>query len=279
LGRRNPNRFNIGVTPDKVGDGFNMGQINNSTLIAMGVDTSHINGLGEQLRTQFTNAGILTNSFVVMLLTNMMASSAGANGNGFANITEAWADPLKPSGIQMNYAIDDNVYGNPTKLLDGTSMGREDRFAIAYSYRGRGYIPIIGLREYEAAGNALGIKNPTLVQDPDQINDNKKLAVKVSIWKFKHFNGYYSKKPPKEVPPINYAHDGSAYNFTKTVAILNGEDGGTLDKSFTHFFSVLNQFDLLDINPGGTQGSGSKELPPIVAGNIPSIPPNPIINV
>ena len=265
LTNKNRDRFNIGVDPDQYGK-FSFPLINSTSLTNMGVYPDDQTGLVAALVFQLQNSGIITNSSVTMIMANMMASSSDANGHPFANMVESWASIHNPSATQRQYYYDDNGYGNPTTQINPINLKEEsisvnDRQLNAYKYRGRGYIPIIGKGEYIAASNALGI--PQLITDPDGAfvnGTNVSLAVTVSIWKYKNFNGYdkntgYSSVLKGGKTPYSYSNEGTASNFTETVRILNGDAGKTLEESFSKFAIVLSEFDLLGINPGGTKSS------------------------
>lgn len=246
LTNENPDRFNIGIDPNKDPDNqFALLQIDDKALIDMGVLEENATGLGAILQKEFTvNPNpIISKSQVTMLLANMLTISSDANGYGFSRIVEEWPKATSPSPSQQKYYAEDNPYGNPSlEDFQGNTFSAQ---TIAHKYRGRGYIPIIGVDEYKAATAALGVD---LVTNPDQAfgitsatpqGTNKELAVKVSLWKWKDKSAFAS------------SDGGSANQFTRTVQILSGEEGNTLGKSFDNFARVLSRFDLLGINIDG----------------------------
>ena len=106
--------------------------------------------------------------------------------------------------------------------------------------------------EYKEASYVLGVD---LVTNPDLINEDKLLAVRVSLFKWKL--GVCS--------PFSYSKGGSASNFTKTVAKLSGDKGGTIGKSFDNFARVLSRFDLIGINIEGTASDCNRDTSSQVA--------------
>jgi len=247
LTNENPDRFNIGIDPNKDPDEiFGLIQIDDKSLQDMGVAdintlVSQNAGLGGILRTQFQNNQILSKSQVTMLLANMLTIS-----KEFTKIVEEWPKVTSPSPSQQKYYAKDNPYGNPSlEDFQGNTFSAQ---TIAHKYRKRGYIPIIGLDEYKAATAALGVD---LVTDPDQAfgvtsitpqGTNKELATKVSLFKW---------KKDSDKSAFASSDGGSANQFTRTVQILSGEEGNTLGKSFDNFARVLSRFDLLGINIDG----------------------------
>ena len=116
---------------------------------------------------------------------------------------------------------------------------------------------------------------PQLLSDPDaafQNGTNVSLAVAVSIWKYRNFGGYEKHIVFSAIQkgggktPYTHSKEGTAANFTETVRILNGDNGKTLEKSFSKFAIVLSEFDLLGINPGGTKSSVEGAIGGVEAG-------------
>jgi len=254
---KNPDRFNIGVDPNKDPDTtFGLAQIDDKSLIDLGVVIEPPPffptkaGLGGILQTQFSNWGVTSKSQVTMLLANMITISSDANGHGFSHIVESWPDPTEPTKQQQEYYAEDNPYGNPPpggedpfSVLLNTNLSPLSAQTIAHKYRKRGYIPIVGLAQYQEASYVLG---EDLVANPDLIDNDIELAVKVSLFKW-NYGGLES--------AFSYSNGGSASNFTRTVQILSGEEGTTMGKSFDNFARVLSRFDLIGINVDGISPS------------------------
>ena len=249
--QNNPDKYNVGVDTDKEPDTpFDLVQINKNSLIDMGVLETNASDLGIILQSQFA-AGtdpVISKSQVTMLLANMLTMSSDANGHGFSHIVESWPEIDSPTRQQQSYYDKENKLGNPStdddnpyiiQSINPIKYSLLQVQTIAHKYRKRGYIPIVGLDEYKEASYVLGVD---LVTNPDLINEDKLLAVRVSLFKWKL--GICS--------PFSYSKGGSANNFTKTVAILSGEKGGTIGKSFDNFARVLSRFDLIGINIEGT---------------------------
>ena len=244
LTNENPDKFNIGIDPNKDPDTeFGLVQIDDKSLVDMGVSEENATGLGVILQKEFTvNPNpIISKSQVTMLLANMLTISSDANGHGFSRIVEEWPKATSPTTSQQNYYRKDNPYGNPSpEDFQGNTFSAQ---TIAHKYRGRGYIPIIGIDDYKAATAALGVD---LYNNPDLINDNKELAVKVSLFKWKETGKY------KDKSAFAYSNCGSANNFEATVTTLLGLRGLVImGKSFDNFARVLSRFDLIGINIEG----------------------------
>jgi len=165
--QNNPDKYNVGVDTDKEPDTpFALVQINKNSLIDMGVLETNASDLGIILQSQFATGAdpVISKSQVTMLLANMLTMSSDANGHGFSHIVESWPEIDSPTRQQQEYYAEDNPYGNP-------SPGGEDNLSIlsaqtiAHKYRKRGYIPIVGLAQYQEAKEVLGVD---LVTDPDQ---------------------------------------------------------------------------------------------------------------
>ena len=216
----------------------------NSMKVSSNTMNKYNNKLHLQLQEQFLKNGIISRSQATMLLANMLAMS-----DRFENIVETWNNKNNPGPKQKSYFKAGNDYGNPSDaeiqsfliskfptLFNTTTTALD----VAYKYRGRGFIPIIGLSEYLNA--SIKLQNPNIFHNPDIIDDDSELAIKISIYKWKNFVG------KQKFPAFSYGNGGSSNNFSYIVNLLNNDSSNMLEKSFEEFATVLLTYDLYGQN-------------------------------
>jgi len=217
-------------------------EITRDKLISMGVDPNteyenqinlDLNQLSTYLTTEFQREKIISKSQVTMLLANMLAIS-----NNFQLKEETWNVKSDPNTVQKSY------YKKPTNDY-GNTPGEVDE---AYMYRGRGFIPIIGKRQYSIANDILPID---ILSDPDNVTWNLELLIKVSIIKWKYIGLPISESNSTDTA-YKLSNGGSSNNFSLIVNLLNNSSSEKMKLSFDAFYRVLNTYDLLGINVEGT---------------------------
>ena len=238
-------RYNIGIDPDKVNpDGpFEYDLLTIELFRDVGVteDTFIQNpNIIEEIKNQFTAAGITTNSNVTMLLANMLTIS-----NNFSKSVEVWNKIDDPNNRQKAYYVQGNPYGN----VGNTVVERREE---AYFYRSRGYLPILGHKAYDKFRATLdpfdAAAFTTFLTVDGPISSLFAIMVSLYVWKLKD-----SGKSPS-----SYAKGGSSSNFNQTTnAIYNVKDknaqNNTIRQSFATWAKLLKGLGILGINIDGTK--------------------------
>ena len=155
--------FNVGIPEDKSPDGpFDFTQLNEGTLADLGI-TQDTGLITQQLNLLAVN-GITTNSQVTMFIANCMTSS-----NNFTEIVETWNNKNSDQG-KTEYVGLTNRLGN-RDLND------------AYTYRKRGFIPIVGRDQYLRFSKDTNIPMTELTGDTITYN----VAMSISLWRWKNY--------------------------------------------------------------------------------------------
>ena len=174
--------YNTGIPQDKLPDNpFLFEQLDEGTMIDLGVNNiigGSYTDLINSLKT-LSNTEINTNSQFTMFLANCLTSS-----NNFSKSVEVWVDKNSAEGF-TDYVEPNNRLGN-RDLND------------AYTFRKRGFIPIVGRDQYLRFSNDTNTPLSQLTGDTISIKN----AVKISEWRWLNYpysNSYNNIEKIKEL--------------------------------------------------------------------------------
>lgn len=198
--------YNTGIPLDKgPEDQFNFGSLTVSSLINVGVEPKFATTeLVTNLKSSLIDSSITSNSQVTMFLANALTKS-----NNFSNPVDIWNNPTDKSGkvIYCNYG---NKFGNGSYV--------EDPITDAYTFRPRGYIPIIGRDQYERFSKSESIPMTKLTGDTLDIET----ACKISVWRWNNYpyseSHHNEKKMNQQLMFQTVAEDELENLLTKTPA-------------------------------------------------------------
>ena len=251
---------------------FDMEELNEGTLVDIGVNNSNVSEIASSLKSKLSSAGIITNSELTMFTANAMSFS-----NDFNNTVEEWGSEDNKTFLFEN----NNPFGNSDK-------------EEAKKYRRRGFIPICGKDQYERFAQDYGYDINVLSSYDEEVPVD--VAMDMSIWRWQNnpYNKSYQNKQKitenesklveinaelqteglvsferafeltdekqkiekeledllsqedpnlkseKNYPPSVWSDGGSCNNFNQTVENLSFKDGKNTIISFDKFNKILN---------------------------------------
>jgi len=166
--------YNTGIPQDKgPNNQFNFDSLTQSSLINIGVKPKFATAdLVTNLKTELKNGGITSNSQVTMFLANALTKS-----DNFSQTVDTWNDPTDKSG-KAKYCEYGNPFGNGSYASDESV-----NIAAAYLTRPRGYIPIIGVDQYQRFSKDKSIPMTQLTGN----TITTKIACQMSVWRWNNY--------------------------------------------------------------------------------------------